>query len=255
MRVLITGAAGRLGRRLTTTLGLRHNLLLGDIVQLDDPRFIHLDVTDLEAVHAALQRCDAVVHMAIVDWPLCGPEETLRYAPATLQVHVLGTHNMLQAAWEAGVRRFVHISSVSVVDGLPADAIITSETRHYSNDLYGMTKGFGEDVCRMFHERFGLPMAILRLGTVYIPETGGAWLGNVCYPEGGAQPPPAPTRIHVDDVTRAIGLALETPEPGYALVHIVGADSPHQWDLKAARRVYGWEPEYSFSSDGLPHRI
>ena len=253
MRVLLTGASGRLGRSLTAALEVNHDLLLGDMAELDDPRFIRLDVTDLDAVRAAVQRCEAVVHMAIVDWPPCKPEETLRYAARTVEVHVTGTHNMLQAAWETGVRQFVQISSVSVVDGLHSDAMITSDTRHYSNGLYGMTKGFGEDVCRMFHESFGVPVAILRLGTIYIPEADGAWLGNVYYPASGEQPTPGPTRIHVDDVTRAIGLALETPEPGYALVHIVGTDSAHRWDLEAARRVYGWEPEYSFSPDGLPH--
>jgi len=53
-------------------------------------------------------------------------------------------------------------------------------------------------------------------------------------------------------VTRAIALALETPEPRYAIVHVVGDNPGRQWDLEAARQLYGWEPRYTFGTDGLP---
>ncbi|MBM3500252.1 MAG: NAD(P)-dependent oxidoreductase, partial [Armatimonadetes bacterium] len=129
-----------------------------------------------------------------------------------------------------------------------------SDTRHHSNAIYGMTKGFGEDLCRMFHESRGLPVAVLRLGNLYVPEASGAWVGNVHLPDLATHPPPGPTpsRVHVEDVARAIALALETPEPTYALVHIVGDGSEGRWDLEAARRLYGWEPRYTFGADGLP---
>lgn len=135
---------------------------------------------------------DAVVHMAIVDWPPCSAEKSLRYAVAALQVHVIGIHHMLQAAWEADVRRFVYVSSVSAVDGIPPGTPVGSHTRHYSNTIYGMTKGFGEDLCRMFHYSLGLPVAVLRLGTVFIPESSGAWIGNVYVPDLTAHPAPRP---------------------------------------------------------------
>ena len=253
MRVLITGAAGRLGRRLTQKLEQDHGLLLGDINPLDDPRYRALDVRDPEAARDAVRGAEAVVHMAILDWPVCGAEEALRYAAPALQVHVLGTQNMLQAAWESGVRQFVYISSVSAVDGLSPQTRIGSDTRHYSNAIYGLTKGFGEDLCRMYHHSVGLPVAILRLGTLYMPETTGCWVGNEFFPQAAQEPPATPgsSRVHVDDVTRAIALALHQTAPGYALVHVVGADSGHRWDLDAARQAYGWSPQYAFGPDGL----
>lgn len=257
MRVLITGAAGRLGRKLTHELGDQHDLLLGDINPLGDPRFVPLDVTDLEAARSATRGCDAVVHMAILDWPPCSAEEALRYAPAALQVHAVGTSNMLQAAGEAGVRQFVHISSVSAVDGLPPDVRVDSATRHYSNAVYGLTKGFGEDLCRMFHHTLGLSVAVLRLGSIYIPEADGVWIGNVFHPQAARQPLLAAgtSCVHVSDVTGAIALALRPPAPGYALVHVVGADSAARRDLRAAREALGWEPRYAFGADGLPHPL
>ena len=255
MNVLVTGAAGRLGHRLAQALEPNHDVLLSDIVPLDVPRFTRLDVTDPDAARAAVQGCDAVVHMAILDWPICPPEEALCHAPGAIRVHAIGTHNMLQAAWETDVRRFVHISSVSVVDGISSDTKANGDTRHFSNDIYGMTKGFGEDICRMFRDVFGFPVAVLRPGSIYMPEAEGAWIGNVHYSDLTECPTPgtAVSRVHVDDVTRAIELALEASDPGGAPMHVVGADSGDRWDLGTARRAIGWEPRYSFSPDGLPH--
>lgn len=254
MRVLITGAAGRLGRRLTGVLEGRHDLVLGDVAHLDDSRFVRTDVTDAETVRAGMQGCDGVVHMAILDWPACSSEKALDYTAAAIEVHAGGTHHVLQAAREARVRRIVHISSVSTVDGYPPETLVGSDTRPCSSGVYGMTKGFGEDICRMYHQNFGMPVAVLRLGNIYMPEAGGAWMGNIFVRDSEKQQAlkQAPSRVHADDVTRAITLALEAPEPRYALVHIVGADSGDRWDLEAARRAYGWEPRYAFGPDGLP---
>ena len=254
MRTLITGAAGRLGIRLARTLAASHDLVLSDIKPLADPRFVRVDITDLEAVRVAVRGCDAVVHMVILDWPCCSARETLRYGVPCVQVHVAGLHHVLQAALEAGVRRVVYTSSVSVVDGLPAGTRVDSGTRHYSNAIYGLTKGFGEDLCRMFHHTYGLSVAVLRLGTIFAPENGGAWIGNAFHPDPAKCPAPgtATSRVHVDDVTAAVALALEAPDLGYTLVHVVGADSGGTWDLKAARRAFGWAPRYAFDTDGLP---
>lgn len=254
MKVLITGAAGRLGRKLTQALEANHDLVLGDIQPLEDPRFIPLDVTDMAAVRAAVGPCDAIVHTAILDWPCCSPQEALPHAVPAIHVHVIGLHHMLHAAWESGIRRFVYTSSLSVVDAMAPDAPVGPDTRHYSNAIYGMTKGFGEDLCRMFHQSFGLSVAVLRLGTVFIPEGDGAWQGNVYIADLAAYraPDPPPARVHVDDVTRVIERAIGTTEPRYALAHVVGGDSGRQWDLQAARRAFGWQPRYAFGSNGLP---
>jgi len=257
MRVLICGAAGRLGTRLVKELEVHHDLVLGDLKPVADPRFVRLDITDLAAVRAARQGCDAVVHAVILDWPCCSARETLRYGVPCVQVHVAGLHNVLHAALEAGVRRVVYTSSVSAVDGLPAGTRVDSKTRHYSNGIYGLTKGFGEDLCRMFHHTYGLSVAVLRLGTIFAPEGAGAWIGNVFHPDPAKCPAPgtATSRVHVDDVTRAVALALQATEPGYTLAHVVGADSRGTWDLEAARRAFGWQPRYAFGADGLPREL
>lgn len=256
MKTLITGAAGRLGCKLTVALQDGHDLVLGDVTPLEDPRFAALDVTDLQAARAAAEGCEAIVHLAMADWASASTEDELRHGARALQVHAAGTCNMLRAGWEARVRRFVHISSVSAVEGLPAGTPCGPGTRHYSNCFYGLTKGFGEDLCRLFHCSFGVSTAVLRLGTVYNPAPGGAWLGNVFTAEGEPLPADAlGSRVHVDDVTRAISLALEAAACEHALAHIVGAGSGARWDLQTAWRLYGWAPRYGFDAAGLPYLV
>jgi nucleoside-diphosphate-sugar epimerase len=66
MRVLITGAAGYVGRRLSSGLEGEHELRLGDVVVPDaDPRRVRLDVTRFEDVAAAMQGVEAVIHLAV----------------------------------------------------------------------------------------------------------------------------------------------------------------------------------------------
>ena len=65
MRVLLTGAAGFIGSRLSAYLAPRHDLVLGDLDPPDSPGWRRLDVTRLAEVEAACRGVDAVVHLAI----------------------------------------------------------------------------------------------------------------------------------------------------------------------------------------------
>lgn len=257
MKIILIGAAGRLGSRLTTALGTRHELVLADLIEIKDPRFIQTDITDIAQVRKAVEGCDAVINTAIFNWPPCGKAENLAFGAKSWQVHVVGLYNILWVAWERGLKRVVHTSSISAVDGLPQGTRVTSDTRHYSNGLYGLGKGVGEDICRMFKHRYDLSCAILRLGSIFMPEAKGAWVGDVFTPDLALLKTPHPLAafVHVDDVVRAVESALTAPDPGDAIVPIVGAGLDKYWDLESAKKLYGWEPHYAFSKDGLPCRF
>ena len=134
MRVLVTGATSLIGRAVVTRLQDR-----GDVVTVFQRRpsglgtAEHLgDIADPSAVAAAVAGNEAVVHLAgrvAVTGPWSQFEET----------NVRGTHNVIDAAREAGVERFVHVSSPSVAHGgrslvgAAADAADPDKTRgHYA---------------------------------------------------------------------------------------------------------------------------
>src|SRR4051794_11582802 len=108
MKVLITGAAGTIGRQLAPGLAGEHDLALGDLAPPPgDPRWVALDVTDAGSVRSAMRGVEAVVHLAIASGRE-GEEEDPAFNALRFDVNVKGTWAVLQAACAAGVRRVVY---------------------------------------------------------------------------------------------------------------------------------------------------
>ena len=124
------------------------------------------DVTDVGAVRRAAEGIDGVFHMAVL--PL-GP--TVEQPRLGLQVNVVGTFNVFEAAQEAGVQKVVFSSASSVYGD-------TDETMDESHPLgartmYGASKIAGEYFLRSFNDQYGLPYVTLRYMNVYGPRQEG----------------------------------------------------------------------------------
>ena len=98
LRVLVTGAAGRIGRAICPALAERWDVVRSD--HLPDAGDLALDVTDLPACRAAFTDVDAVVHLVGDPDPNAMWE---RLRPA----NVVGTYTVVQAAMDTGVERLV----------------------------------------------------------------------------------------------------------------------------------------------------
>lgn len=170
MKVALTGASGYTGGHL-----LRRLLSRGDSVQAlvrESSLTSELKSSGAEIVTGALDRqddlrrlvagCDGVIHVAAVYRTAGHPDSYYR------EVNVEGTRKLLEAAKEAGVRRFVHTSTVGVhgdVKNPPAD-----ETAPLApSDIYQVTKVEGEAAAREFGRAHGLEVVIVRPGAIYGP--------------------------------------------------------------------------------------
>jgi len=181
LRVLITGGAGFIGSNLADyLLDMGCSVIVYDNFDdyysgkirnvrhmLDDDNFrlLRADVLNYSSLLNAMKRVDVVYHLAAqpgVRFSMANPEKTIR-------VNVLGTLNVLKAALKAGVGRIVDASSSSVYGNpvyLPEDEL------HPTNPIsvYGASKLMAENLCRIFHNEFGLPVVVLRYFTVYGPR-------------------------------------------------------------------------------------
>jgi len=173
MHILITGAAGFLGQRLARALlsdsGLElARLTLADLEppELDDPRItsIKLDVTDAEAVLAALPRdVDAVYHLAAV----VSAQAEARF-DLGMTVNVRGTLNLLEAArHKVPGCRFVFASSLAVYGG-PLPQIIGDGTAFTPQGSYGTQKAIGELLVNDYSRKGFVDGLTLRLPTVSV---------------------------------------------------------------------------------------
>ena len=151
-RVLVTGGSGFVGANLVTTLlerGLQVRSFdrapspLGDRTGLD---VLEGDICDTQTVAAAVEDIDTVIHTAAVIDLMGGTSVTEAYRQRSFAVNVEGTKNVVHAAQQAGVKRFVYTASNSVVMG-GQDIISGDETLPYTtrfNDLYTETKVVAE---------------------------------------------------------------------------------------------------------------
>jgi nucleoside-diphosphate-sugar epimerase len=170
--ILITGATGFLGRNLCEYLAGQGYCLRALARPSSDTSFLEAlgvevaggDVADAEAVSAAMQGCDYVIHAA-AHFRLWGPP------PPFVQTNVEGTRHVLEAALAVGVKKFIHISTIIVVGPQRPGVIITEETpcHPYPTDNYALTKYRGERLAHTYVDK-GLPLVILRLGALYGPH-------------------------------------------------------------------------------------
>lgn len=166
-RVLVTGAAGRLGRATLRRLAADGIAATGlDLVAAGGvpvDRMVLGDVTDPAVVRAALAEVDAVVHCAAI------PAPTLDTAPRVFGINSLATFVVLEEAARAGIGRAVLAGSLSVL-GLafakvplaPAYLPVDTETPLQAADPYALSKQADEATAEMMTRRYGMTVVTLR---------------------------------------------------------------------------------------------
>jgi len=166
-RVLITGAAGLIGRSLRLHLkGVYSELRLADIAPQASAgageTLLRTDIRDIAQLEAAMEGIDCVVHLAGI--PVEGPWETVR------DLNLDGCYNAYEAAHRQGVKRFVFASSNHAVGFHARDKVLDSGVVPRPDTRYGASKVFGEALGRLYADKHGLSVACLRIGSFREPD-------------------------------------------------------------------------------------
>jgi UDP-glucose 4-epimerase len=157
MKIVVTGGSGFLGSHIADALSAAgHEVVIFDQApsrwRRPEHQVVLGSVLDAAAIDRAMRGCQAIYHLAAladINLALDRPRDAV-------EVNVMGTVNMLEAARAHGVRRFVFASSIYV----------------YSNQgsFYRTTKQACENLIHDYHERFGLDFTVLRFGSLYGPR-------------------------------------------------------------------------------------
>jgi UDP-glucose 4-epimerase len=227
-RVLVVGGAGFLGSHIVdqlTDTPVREIVVLDNFVRgtrenlrdaVRDPRVsvVEGSVTDLDLLHRLMEGTDYAFHLAAL-WLY----ECVNEPRSALEVNVVGTYNVVDAAADAGVKKVVYSSSASVY-GDAAFTPMTEEHPFNNRTMYGATKIAGEQFFRAFNEQRGLNYVGLRYMNIYGPrmDDKGTYVSvivKVLDRIDAGQPPiifgdgsQAYDFVHVEDVARANILAL-----------------------------------------------
>ncbi len=200
MRVVVTGAAGTLGRSLIPKLsGDGHDVVGLDVApRAGEAGWVVADVRDPEAVLAVVEGADVIVHSAA----LHGIHLSDHSPQEFYDLNLTGTFNVWQAAVAHKVRGVVFSSTMGVYgesrrpSSDDAVAFLDEEMPLLPGDIYGWTKVAGEELCRYHLRHDDIPSIALRYG-MFVPEPFFRYGVRLLY--GG---------VHEDDVADAVMAAV-----------------------------------------------
>jgi nucleoside-diphosphate-sugar epimerase len=187
-RVLVTGGSGRLGRYIVPELARHYEVVNFDSLEPTDTsvEFIQGDITKPKDLVAATKDVDSIVHLAGI-WIYTGDDANI------FDVNVYGTFNVLEAAKANRIKNLVFTSSVCAwgiifKSGVfrPAYLPADEKTPDVPDDMYGLSKVLGEQLCRAYSSRYGINCVALRLATALLPDYPPHWkeyIENIENPE------------------------------------------------------------------------
>jgi len=251
MKALVTGANGFLGRSIVRRLlrdgaDVRAFVRPGRATHCTGAEIVEGDICDEGAVTAAVQGVDWVVHAAAL-------VATSGTWEAFAEANVRGTRRVIRSAHAAGVKRIVHISSLSIYavrdDGVTITEDSPYESESESRGGYSRSK-LAADRVALFEAAHGAPVVVLRPGLLYGPGRRPP-VARQSFSVAGCKlllttPRYTLPMTYVDNVADAVFLALHAVDaPGSAFT-IVDDNVPQLKYVTTYRSVSGerWHPVF-----------
>jgi len=182
MKLLITGGAGFIGSNfihyilkkypdykitnldLLTYAGNLENLK--DIENNHNYKFVRGDIADAELVNSLVADVDLIVHFAAESHV----DRSILDAASFVRTNVIGTHVLLEAAKNAGNKRFHHVSTDEVFGSLgPDDPSFTEKTPYDPRSPYSASKAASDHLVRAYYHTHNLPITISNCSNNYGP--------------------------------------------------------------------------------------
>lgn len=170
MKIVVFGAEGYTGRAVLRNLEGHHEVRAASLspkawdewLEEDGEwtagEVVYGDIVDFDVVHKATEGMDAVIHLTVYHPPDRGGYDVHDEKP--FLVNLKGLWNVLESARLREVRRVVHVGSCQTVH--PKGVFFTSDVRRPDGSLYAVTKRLQEEMCRQYHEAFGMSIVVLR---------------------------------------------------------------------------------------------
>tara|TARA_B000000475_G_scaffold212561_1_gene174601 strand:+ start:37 stop:879 length:843 start_codon:yes stop_codon:yes gene_type:complete len=223
-KIVLTGAAGRLGSYLREPLSKMASQLLSTDISNDmgslygNETFVKADLAEMSEIKPLMKDADMVVHFgAYVDE---GPFEKL-WGP-----NFVGSYNVWESARLAGVKRVIYASSIHAVGMYPRNQFIGVDVPHRPDGFYGLAKCFTEDLGRMYWEKSGLEAVCLRIysaAAVVNSRSLSTWLSY-------------------DDLIQLVTRAIDTPTVGFTISYGISNNDRAVVDNSAATYL-GYKPK------------
>lgn len=201
MKLVLTGAAGRLGSYLREPLAkMCDELVSTDIIEdigklYDGERYEQADLASLDDMMRVLEGADQVIHFGAY-----GDEAEF---DTILGPNIIGAYNVWEAAYQHKLRRVVYASSIHAVGMHSRTDFIGTDVPHRPDTFYGLAKCFSEDLASLYWDKRGIEsvcMRILSCAQVNNARALGSWLSY-------------------DDLIHLVTQSINTPTTGFTVVY------------------------------------
>ncbi|MEB3767745.1 NAD(P)-dependent oxidoreductase [Acinetobacter sp. MD2] len=226
-RILLTGAAGGLGKVLRQRLQKYAQVIrlsdISEIVDLEDANEeIRLcDLSSKHAVHDLVEGVDAIIHF--------GGVSTEHSFEDVLGPNICGTYHIYEAARQHGVKRVIFASSNHVIGFHPRGETLETDCLRKPDGYYGLSKSYGEDLATFYWHRYGIETVSIRIGSAF-PEPN--------------NPRMLSTWLHYDDLEQLIFKGLTVANVGHTVVFGASNNAKTWWDNTGASHL-GYQPQHS----------
>lgn len=224
-RILLTGAAGGLGRQLRQRLAKYTTLLRLSDIQVDalSPALSHeeiidCDLADKTAVQQLAQGVDAIVHF--------GGVSTEQAFEDILGANICGTYHIYEAARAHGIRRVIFASSNHVIGFHRRGEILDANCARKPDGYYGLSKSYGEDLATFYYDRYGIETVSIRIGSAF-PEPNNTRMLS--------------TWLSYNDLEQIVYKGLTTPNVGHTVIFGASNNPDTWWDNRLAAHL-GYQP-------------
>ncbi len=223
-RVLITGAAGGIGRSMRETLrGVYPVLRVSDRVPLlpayDGEEVDQTELADMGSVERMVEGCDGIIHFGGISG-----ENTWE---KILEGNIVGLYNVFEAARRAGVKRIVMATSNHAVGFYPRDRIIDHNVVPRPDSRYGVSKAFSEALASLYSDKHGIGFLCTRIGNFGTRPIDKRRLALWISPR---------------DMTQLVRIGIEHPDIRFEIVYGVSSNRRSWYDNSNAYRL-GYRPQ------------
>ncbi|MEL7559227.1 NAD(P)-dependent oxidoreductase [Stutzerimonas chloritidismutans] len=224
-RLLLTGAAGGLGKVLRETLRPYAKIIrLSDIAPMDArtgdyEEVVQCNLADKAAVHALCEGVDAIVHF--------GGVSVERPFEEILEANIKGVFHIYEASRKHGIKRVIFASSNHVIGFHKQTETIDASAPRRPDSYYGLSKSYGEDMASFYFDRYGIETVSIRIGSSFPEPLNRRMMA---------------TYLSYRDLTNLIERSLFTPNVKHTVVYGASANRDQWWDNRMAAHL-GFEPQ------------
>lgn len=232
-RILITGAAGKVGSALRRYLRDRYDFRLlfhRNVPEVEaGDQVVVSDLSDLECMIEIGEGMHAIVHLGIAVAAAGAPRA--RYNQMIFEANIRGTYNIFESARINGVPKVVFASTNHVTGFYEREgAVSRPELPVRPDSMYGVSKAYGEALGRYYYDQYGISCYNVRIAN--FPETD----------EVNSEYEPGMNRwLSSRDMAELTHCCLAGPDPKFAIVYGASLGGELKWDLESGKEL-GWQP-------------